>query len=155
MHEINSKMVCFLVSWAALFIDGGGVKISTLLGINLDFKPPNFDIVVAKLLDCSLLLTIKMVEFQHVIFMKVEALDLILNTKPEPPHFNIFISSYGQISEQRSVWNIFTFSTSKQNLKPLKGELGFGFNIKVVELFLAFHLYKERPNPTSRVPDIA
>ena len=138
MHEINSKMVCFLVSWAALFIDGGGVKISTLLGINLDFKPPNFEFVAAILLDCSLLLTMKTVEFQHVIFMKVEALDLILNTKLEPPHFNICSSSYGQISEQRSVWNIFTFSTSKQNLKPLKAELGFYFNIKVVDLFLSF-----------------
>ena len=138
MHEIKSKMVCFLVSWAALFIDGGGVKISTLLGINLDFKPPNFEFVAATLLDCSLLLTMKTVEFQHVIFMKVEALDLILNTKLEPPHFNICSSSYGQISEQRSVWNIFTFSTSKQNLKPLKAELGFCFNIKVVDLFLSF-----------------
>ena len=138
MHEINSKMVCFLVSWAALFIDGGGVKISTLLGINLDFKPPNFEFVAATLLDCSLLLTMKTVEFQHVIFMKVEALDLILNTKLEPPHFNICSSSYSQISEQRSVWNTFMFSTSKQISKPLKVKMSFGFNIKFVELFLIF-----------------
>ena len=90
--------MCFLVSWAALFIDRGGVKISTLLSINIDFKPPNFDIVAAKLLNCSLLLTIKTVDFQHIIFMKVETLDLILNMKLEPPHFNICSSTYGQIS---------------------------------------------------------
>ena len=129
-------MVCCLMSWAALFIDGRGVKISTLLGINLDFKPPNFEFVAATLLDCSLLLTMKTVEFQHVIFMKVEAQDLILNTKLEPPYFNIYSSSYGQISEQRSVWNIFIFSTSRQNSKLLKAELGFRFNIKIVDPFI-------------------
>ena len=32
MHQNNSKMVCLLVSWASLFIDGGGAKISTWLG---------------------------------------------------------------------------------------------------------------------------
>ena len=32
IHEMNSKMVCFLVSWASLFIDGEGAKISTWLG---------------------------------------------------------------------------------------------------------------------------
>ena len=32
IHENSSKMVCFLVSWAPLFIDGGSAKISTWLG---------------------------------------------------------------------------------------------------------------------------
>ena len=40
IHENNSKMMCFLVSWASLFIDGGGAKISTWLGKKFDFKQP-------------------------------------------------------------------------------------------------------------------
>ena len=74
----------------------------------------------------------------HILVIKVVDLDLIFKTRFGDPHFDIYSSSYGQISGQRSDSAKNTFSTSKQNLKPLKVELGFGFNMKVVGLFLIF-----------------
>ena len=79
-----------------------------------------------------------MVDSHILVFMKVVALDLSFKTRFGGPHFDICSSSYGQISGRRSDSAKTTFSTSKQNLKLLEAELGFGFNMKVVGLFLSF-----------------
>ena len=52
------------------------------------------------------------------------------------------------------IWAETLFRVFLQNLILLEIELGFGFNMKVVELFLIFSSTKFQPNPTSRAPDM-
>ena len=87
-------------------------------------------------------------------FIKVVGLSL---TFPEPLRnhdLDICSSRYGQVSAQRSVLGRNTISGFLQNLRLLEIELGFGFNMKVVELFIIFPSLKNQPNPTSRAPDM-
>ena len=70
--------------------------------------------------------------------MKVVDLDLNFKTCIRSPYFDIYSLSYNQISGQMSNLDKNIISAFKQNLKFLDVELSFGFNMKVVELFLSF-----------------
>ena len=85
-----------------------GARISTCQATNLD-------LAAAKLLDCSWILISKMVDCHVLVFMTVIDLDLNFKIRTRSPHFDIYNSSYGQISGQRSDLNKTTVSTSKQN----------------------------------------
>ena len=51
-------------------------------------------------------------------------------------------------------WAETLFRIFLQNLRLLEIELGFGFNMKVVELFIIFLSSKIQPNPISRALEI-
>ena len=130
-------MMC-LLSFTLLYLQMKGCKDfnkfshqSRLLTIQLDHA-------VVTLLDCSQLLTIKMVDLCVLVFMKVVDLDLSFHLPLKSANFDICSSSYGQISGRRSDLGKTTISASQQNLSFLEVELGFSFNIKVVRLFLSF-----------------
>ena len=71
------------------------------------------------LLDCSRLLTIKIVHLHVLVFMKVVDMNLNFPMPPKSSNFNICSSSYGQLSGQMSNSNKTTISASQQNLRIL------------------------------------
>ena len=90
------------------------------------------------ILEYGQLLIIKMVRLHILIFIKIVNLDLSFQISLKLVNFDICNFSYSQINKQRSDLDKITILASQQNLRLLEVELGFGFNMKVVRIFVKF-----------------
>ena len=132
--KLNSKILCYVVCscvFSPSYLQMSGYGDSKTLSHQTWLPTTKLDFITTMLLDCCWLLTIKMVDSHVLVFMKVVDLDLSFKTHWRSINFDIYSSSYGQISGRKLDSDKTTILASKQNLKSLKAKLGFSLNIKV------------------------